>query len=484
MNNKVSSSKIMAESLIGTKSVPAGLPAIINKSTEAHAYHNLNAYPLFSFGDWKTEDRGPLPKVLPLCRSVVQRGATWLFGKPVQIKVQGNEKLEQFLQKAWKSNRLDSRLVAMAKTAALDGSIALKFSYDNEDGGLCIQSLSIIDELRLFRDPHDINRILMARVQYPYVDPTDGQTYWFREEWTNTSHVEYVPLKATEINYVTSTFDPDTSQQWVETARNVNPFGEIPIHLIKNIESDDAFGHGDMWDLYRIFDRVCLTAHLMDRSNQFDSIKTPIYIDLNVEDQDINRPLQPGQPIDLKTDPNSDRPGNVLFPDTGNSLRPEMLAYAKWLMSSILAAAHSVEPDSADVTNRGAMTQAVLEQLYLPLVQSTMQKRKTWGEDGLEPFLALVSRCLQKIGVDLDVNPDKEETYEVSLGWSPLFELNQADRQLLVTRMITEVTAGFITQERAVEIISQAEGITDADALKVELENKIPANEGDNQEFN
>jgi len=468
-------SQTLADSLLGTKVPPAGLARIQGLAREARAYHELDAYPMYAFRDWKIEDRGVLPRVLPLPKSIVERGAKWLFRRPLQVRVPGNTKLEKFLKKAWKKNRLDTRLVAMAKDAALDGGIVLKFSYDSTDkktGGLSIQSLSLIDECRLFRDPHDAERILMARVQYPFQDPATGDTMWFREDWNAETYVEYQPLKASNLG---AAFNPDTSDQWIELKRSDNPFGEIPLHVIKNIETDDSFGSGDLWTLYRIIDRICLTAHLMDRSNQFDSQVNPIFLDVEVDEQDADHPLQPGQPLEVTTKPDALTQGKVLFPSGENGLRPQMLEYANWLRDQVLASCSSVEPDVDEVSNKGAMTQAVLEQLYLPQIQITEEKRKTWGEDGLEPFLALVARCLQRVGVDLGVNENDEDSYTVSLGWAQFFNLSQDEKIAVVSRMVDEIANDFITQERAIEIVAEAEQITDIIALKAEISIQVAA---------
>ena len=78
------------------------------------------------------------------------------------------------------------------------------------------------------------------------------------------------------------------------------------------------------------------------------------------------------------------------FPSGGNALRGAMMEYGKDLRKQLLSGAGSVEVDPADVTNKGNLTQAVLQQLYAPQIESTSDKRRSWGDDGLCRFLGNV----------------------------------------------------------------------------------------------
>ena len=72
----------LAAGLIGTGSLPPGLDWMREHAREARAYHMLDPYPLYHFRDWKSEERGALPRCLPIAKSIVRRGARWLFGDP------------------------------------------------------------------------------------------------------------------------------------------------------------------------------------------------------------------------------------------------------------------------------------------------------------------------------------------------------------------------------------------------------------------
>lgn len=480
------SAAALAQALLNTRTLPAGLANVKGYATEALAYHSQDPYPLFAFRAWKTEDRGPLPFCLPIAKGIVKRSARWLFGKPLTLTCPDAQQFEQLIRKAWRENRMPARLRAMAEKAALEGGIVLKFDYDGSrpTRKLSIQSLSLVHQVRLFYHPHDRDQLLMARVQYPYQE--GGATYWYREEWTAAELVVYNPVRADELGR----HDPDKYEGWVPATKELNRFGVIPLVHIRNLETDDAWGAGDLWDprdpapcgLFRIIDRINLTYHLMDRSNQFDSGINPIYIDLDISDEDVGKPLQPGEGMAAETVEGAQSQGRVEFPPSGNSLRPAMMEFCKDLRKQVHAAASSVEVDSAEITNKGNLTQAVLTQLYAPLIELTEEKRTTWGDDGLCRFFAVVAEGLRNLGVrEVDVTPGEEDE-AVILGWPRFIELSDDEKTVRTTRIQMQERAGYVTRDRAIDEISALEDRDDVETLKEELEKQPepdPASEPD-----
>lgn len=466
----------MAAALINTRALPPGLSRIRELAAESRAYHRLSPYPRFWFKDWKTEERGPLPRCMPVARSIVRRGARWLFGKPLTLSCAGNPKLEEELRKWWQQNRMRARLRAIAEDAALDGGVALKFALDksNRDRPVSFQTLSITEQVRTFYHPHDRDQLLMVRVQYPYYDAAADATFYYREEWTDELLVTYNPLKADDL---LGSKDPDTYDGWVIATREKNPFGLIPIVPIRNLETDDCWGAGDLWlpddevgaGLYRILDRINLTYHLMDKSNQFDSEINPIFIDAEMDEEDLDRATAPGQARDIKSrDGDGQQQARVVFPPGGNGLRPAMMDYSKDLRKQFHAAAGSVEIDQAEFTNKGNLTQAVLSQLYAPMLEMTEDKRVSWGDDGLCVFFRKLARGLQNAGLSLGVTDD-DETSEVVIGWPDLIPLTEDEKTARSTRITAQVGGGFLPHERGVKEISELEDRDDVDDIVDEL---------------
>ena len=469
---KLTPSQETAAALINTKSMPPGLQTLRASAAEAWAYHRGDPYPLYHFRNWMTEDRGPLPRCLPLAKSIVRRSARFLFGKPFRLTCAENEAWEAFLRKAWDDNQMNSRLVAMAEKAAIETGIVIKFAYDEEaETPLTFQTLSIADQVRLYADPHDRTKVLMARVQYSYFDAAQGRTLWYREEWTADQEIHYLPLDLGDFSDLTiSKFNPDTCEKWIVSTRQKNPFGVIPLVYIKNIETDDFYGRLELDDLYRVLDNIHLTYHLMNRSNQFDAETNPIFIDADLDKLDIDKPLQPGQPIDLQTKEDAKNQAKVSFPDGGNALRPAMIEYAKDLRQQVMAAAGSVEINQADVSHIGNLTNAVLAQMYLPQIETTDEKRKSWGDSGLTLFFSLIARGLAAAGVSgLGIDPKNPDTFTVAIQWPPYFPLSEEEMTAKVTRLQLEEEAGYLPHENAVEEVTEMEGRDDIGAILAEL---------------
>lgn len=455
---KTDTNDALAEALINTTQLPHGLTRLRDQAQEARAYDSLTPYPLYWFRDWKTETLGPLPRCMPMARSIVARGARWLFGRPPVLHCPANPALERYLRDAWRRNRMPVRLAAAAHLGALEGGVVIKFGYDETvDPALVFQVLSAVEQVRLYAHPHNRDRILMARIQYPYTEPSTGKAYWYREEWTDREMVLYRPLTDEMLFVMNGREEPDSYGGWQIARRSPNPFGQIPMVYIPNRHAGDLWGAGDLWDLYRVLDRIHLTYHLMDRSNQFDGEINPIFIDASVDDQDFDRALQPGQPIQIDSKEGGHQ-AQVHLPEARGSLRPAMIEYARDLRRQVLAAASSVEVDQSEFTNKGNLTVAVLQQLYQPQIQLTEEKRRCYGEYGIAVLLSLAARGLQKIGVPMGITTDPA-TSEVTLTWLPYFEMSEEEKTVRLGRVQQELAAGLLEPAQARTMVLEMENL-------------------------
>lgn len=475
-----------ARELVGTRHAPYGFDVVRERAAEAEAYHRLAPYPTWHFGDWKVEERGPLPRCMPFVRTAVRRSARWLFGRPLQIHCPGNAALERWLRQMWVRNRMPSRMVAAAERAGVEGGVCLKFAYDAAgDPPLSLQILSPVEHVRLYHDGHNRDRLLMARVQYPYWDAARGAWLMYREEWTAEEQVQYRPQPCRHVTglrggpaavMAAGDVDPDRFGGWEIGARTPNPFGLIPLVGVKNLDAGAPWGSGDLWDLFRVVDRVNLTYHAMDRSNQFDSEPNVIFVDLEEGPADLDRPLTPGQPLAVKSEeriPGQLARGQVVVAEAKGALRPAMMEYARDLRRQVLLAAGNVDLDPAEITNNGRLTGAVFHFIYAPLIELTAEKRKTYGEDGLAPFLEACAVGLRRAGVPLEavreVDEEDEASFDVQLRWPPLFDLSEEEKAQALERVRAERDAGLTTAERAVEMMAVVEGVSDVQTLKREL---------------
>lgn len=474
-----------AKALVNTKTKPAGFDLVRATSLEANAYHYLDPYPYFHFQDWKKEDRGPLPRCMPFTKGMVKKGARWLFGRPVNINLTDKSALQTLLTNTWRDNKMPARMVAAAETGGVQGTIVLKYAY-NELRGPVYSILSPIDNCRLYYDPHDIDTLLMLRIQYPYLDEAENQWYWYREEWTADEEIHYKPIVAKPKTAYLGTYqygtiyvvadgeaDPDKYTKWVVSDRKANPFQMIPAHVIKNIETGTQWGAGDLWGLYRIIDRVNLSYHLQDKSNQFDGDVTLAYIDLKPSPDTLDRPVAPGTAQSLVTDTAIEgadtRQGKVQMLEPSGRIRPYMESYAKDLRQMISNAVGYVEINQGEVTNKGNLTQAVLSQLYAPLIEATNEKRKTYGDEGIAIFLKKVVNGLANAKVKGFEALGPEEI--ISLTWSDYFPLSEDEKHTRVERLVMEEQNNYINHEEATRIIMVAEEIDDVEGMVDKMKN-------------
>lgn len=493
--------KAWADSLIGTRHFPPYFTAIRMMALEALAYHNMRPYPYWAFSDWKIEDRGKLPNCLPLCRRIVNRSAKWLFGKPVEISLPGNETLEKFLREAWQLNRMPTKMVAAAEKGGIEGGVVLKMSYDEkEDVPLRFQVLSPITECRLFYDPHDADCLLMARIQYPVFNPQDGDHYMYREEWTAEWEVHYEPqpmkmsslypftsggfagaFPVGEVPVISGTKTEPDLHEWRITTKTRNRFGVIPLHHVRNAEALSTYGRGDLWSdvtggIFRLVDRINLAYQGMDRNNQMYADPVTVFIDAKVAPDVVNRPLRAGENLDIKSEESFSTQGakqaKVETIEFDGSMRPHMVEFALAIKQEILDTVGSVDVDTSEVGNKGNLTDAVLTQLWLPLIQTTEEKRKTYGEDGICKFLELCAIGLSNLGAKQvkGVDAKKLESHDVKLKWSDYFPMDDEEKSARFTRLDLEVQGGYLPLERAVESVLQMEGVEDIPKAKKELE--------------
>lgn len=468
----------MAESLIGTNMVPDQYRLWRVFASEAQAYHAGQPYPAFGFRGWRNEERGPLPLVMPFVQSIPRKAAQWLFGRPIDIRCE-NENFVKLLKDAWAESGMGSRMVAAAETGSVMGRVAVSFDYDETREG-CPLRFRVIQPwmVRTFTDPQDASTVLMVRVTYPYRDYETGELMMYREDWTDKSHAVYEPVPVTafyaweapEAQFKSiegSDDDLRPGKTELKYTKKPNPFGVIPIVSIANIDRGRGYGVGDLWGMYRIVDRINLAYALQDRHNQKNVDPNTLLIDLQAAVDDSPQVRAPGEPTQLESV--GDKGGEVKQLTTDAAIRPHIKAYAEDIMRMLLDAVGSVIINEEQVTNKGSLTQAVMTQMYAPIILSTEEKRKQYGENGLNLLFDKVAHGLNNLKVSnkeiaeatAGFNPDDPESYRCYIEWPDFFEPSDEDRQARVTRYQQEVSAGFMPREYAAKAIALMEGCED-----------------------
>ena len=372
---------------------------------------------------------------------------------------------------------MPSRLFHLAKLGGKEGGVCLKFSViENE---VKINILSGVEEVKFYYDPHDQYNLQMARIEYPYMDNNDGGWYWYREDWTVDQVIYYKPVKLDTAPiqknpyfYNITPYKPNQFLfNWEVAKREENKFGVIPVFYIKNSETETGYGQGDLFDLTRTVDRINIVYHLMDISNQRDADPTKVFFDVDAENDDLLGSEESGGVISLKSDESESgepKSGRVELLEAKGLLRAPMELYAKDMKAMFFEATGMVFTRPEDITNKGNLTQSVLVQLYAPVIEVTNEKRKTYGDEGICRFIALMCKGLKNLGIS-EFRIYKEDNDEFKIKWPDFFRMSADEKLAETDRMKIEVESGLITREEALKRIAVLEDIENLEDFIKEL---------------
>jgi len=487
-------------SLIGYKGAPPFHAQVRQEGLKSQSYFDMNPYPWFSFMGWKTENDGPIPHCLPIVTKIVRKQAIWLFGKPIQINVDEDEAAQKLLRQAWKYNNMPTDMVTGAIMGGNEGSLALKFSLNEQKDRIRFDVLSCNDTVKFFTNPHNPDETLMVRIQYPYWDWNQKAWCWFREEWTDDIYVEYEPLKTTRFgpsqsNPYTWSGDvvyPDDNEGWIAKTPVPNIYGTIPLVRIKNSNvRRTEYGYGDVWNYWKLIDRVNLTFHGMDISNQLDSEPALAVTDADTENMPIDRAMRPRSAIVLnsrkrETEGEAIIPAKLQLLEPSGKIRPHMRDYCNDLLREIYDGTGTVFFDQKEITNKGKLTMSVLVQMYNPLIETTQEKRKSYGEQGLSKFLQKARFGLANAGMKglTKVQHPDDPNNVVTIDWFNFFEMTAEEMFSFVDRIDTEVQQGYIDRETGIRMICNLEQIEEVDKMVAKQKDFTPTTEVNNGDGN
>lgn len=456
--------------LIGTKIAAPRQNEMALASWQSWDYYNGNPYPAHAFGpkQWP-RDKGPLPTALPLCEEIINEGSEFVFrnGAPT-FSVPDDPDADALIQDVIRWNRLGELWVPTAIAAANQGALAAKLSVDLDDAECPVRVtfLDVPQECRVWVDPHDRTRILMARVQYPYRDLSDGEWYYYREEWTADLYAVYEPKPAGQAQIANPMLLPGYTVHlgdegdWHIARLEDNPFGLVPFTVIRNrAVKGNPLGTGDCWRVFRIVDRIALTMHGEDRANQLHSEPIPVVTNAEIDNEG---PLIPGEPISVRNEDREGAPADFkLVEPTGRARVMTQWDIDEW-KDHVYRAVGLSRVDPAEVTNKGNMTALAFAMTYARTIATSDLKRELWGRSGMCVFFRNMLVALNRLGGVKEAAKVTEST-EVSVEWPPYFEQTDQDKADLTDRTSKQVAVGFLPLERGAERVARAE--------------KIPANE-------
>lgn len=471
---------IDGDQLINTKApAPRQMEMALASWQSWDYYHNV-PYPTHAFGpqQW-ARDKGPFPTALPYTEILINEGAEFVFrnGSP-HFSVPGYPEADQFVQKIVSSNKLDELWIPLGIDAGNQGALACKWNIDLDDSRRPVQIsfLDIPQECRVWVHPHDRNRILMLRIQYPYRDPNTGDWYLYREEWTENSQVTYEPVVAGKSSILSpmllkgysSNFGDEMA--WNIVDQQVNPFGMPPVTIIRNkAVKGNPLGEGDCWRLFRLMDRIALSMHGEDKSSQIHAEPIPVATNATIDNEG---PLQPGEPMSIQSSVDGVMADMKLLEPHGRARQFTHMTMDRW-EDLLYKSAGLSRVNTENITNKGNMTALAFAMTYARTISTSDRKRGLWGDNGMCVAFQNILLCLQRVGgvkavSNLPLERTDGDEVIVNVKWPPYFEQTDEDKSKLTERTISQMNSMLIPHEDAIERVGRAEGVvpTEIDRIK------------------
>ena len=164
-----------------------------------------------------------------------------------------------------------------------------------------------------------------------------------------------------------------------------------------------------------------------------------------------------------------------------------MFNYANELKNLLFDATGSVFPRQDQITNKGALTQSVVQQIYAPLIETVGEKRKAYGTNGICEFLTLVVRGLANLGVKPYTNLKNvklgDEKLEAKITWFAELTMSEDEKFAAFDRIDRGIKAGYVKPEDGIERINQIEEfhVTDDDINELVKESEEKAEQESNK---
>lgn len=476
-------------SLINTPYLPGNYRMLCNEARRSLAYYMQAPYPNFGFRTWKTETQGPLPLCMPIAKHITNQSARWLFGKPLGFEVNGAEsewdqEAAERIDEIWGKNRMATRILAAAKMGGLSGGYVLKFHVDPEKKAsgqeiVDIQVFDVNQQAKVYVDPMDISKMLMVRLEYPFYDAVKGTWYMWREEWTDTEYVEYVPqelrvggpesrLDTIWDNY--NAMEVNGTDKWVIAKKSKNIYGMIPCVLVKNIDIGADYGWGDLWSLYGAIDRINLSFDLMHKGNQLTAYPKEIRLNATTSPDDDGAPLMPGEPEYL-VPIEKDVDVQVFNLQSDSAGRTHLASYTESMIRWLYESAGSVNLDPSMITGHGALSAQVLKLIYNPLIETTREKQQCQGENGIAVFFESLAKAMSNMGLDDPLA--NSEDINVVVQFADFFEKSEEEKLAQATRLNMLVEGGLMRPETAATELAVSHGMVDAQDAADEVDNSL-----------
>lgn len=301
--------------------------------------------------------------IVNMARVIVDKGVSFLFGQDVTFEIDETTTTpaEEWLASCWQANRQMTFLQKLALNGGVCGHVFVKIVLDPQ---YAYPRLILLDPATVLPvwDPHDIERVLRYRIQYPATDPDTGKPITIRQ-WIELDGAVW---------RITDQVSRADSTQWVTTAENTWPYPWPPIVDCQNLPNPNEYwGLPDLGeDLLQLNESINFVLSNLARIIRF-----------HAHPKTWGRGFT-AQQLKIAVDE------TIVLPSPDAELHNlEMesdLASSIALYERLREALHEVArvPDVATgkLDRTGPLSGVALSILYQPLIEKTETKRRTYGD--------------------------------------------------------------------------------------------------------
>jgi hypothetical protein len=297
-----------------------------------------------------------------LCRAIVDKGVSFLFGQDVSFELVEGERTEaeEWLYACWAANRKLTLLQKLALSGAVAGHAFLKIVLEP---GQAYPRLVVLDPATVVVTvaPDDHERVLSYRIQFPTVDQETGRPVVLRQT-----------IVADGTRWVIRDEKAFSGDRWKTVAETVWPYEFAPVIDCQNLPNPhDYWGVSDLEeDVLRLNDAINFLLSNLVRIVRYHAHPKTWGRGFRAEQLD----LSVDETIVLPS-PDAELRNLEMQSDLGSSIQ----LYLR-LREAFHEIARVPEIATGRVEGVGSLSGVALQILYQPLVEKTETKRRLYGD--------------------------------------------------------------------------------------------------------
>lgn len=323
-------------------------------------------------------------------RVCVDKGVAFLFGKPIQWSLEGNENAEEDLRRFWRATGGGRFARKLAKSGAKGGHAFAKLMPANAPRHPLPRAI-VLDpsNVEVFWDDEDIDKVERFEITWPTRDRETGKVVVRRQTIR--------PTETGEAWEIIDEVSEESGDNWTEIDTNIHEFPWPPIFDCQNLDADNEFyGTADLSpDVLDLVEALEKCASDMRRIVRLHGHPWP-YV--------TGAPASAIEEVDASIDALTAIDGDNV--DVGQLEMKAQLEAPIRLWRELKLALHELtripEISTRGVENVGQLSGLALQILYQSLIEKTDEKRDSYGGDLLVP---LATCALELMGHGAELEP-------------------------------------------------------------------------------